>query len=140
MGMGFRGLALCALFGLAAVGPVQAADVHLRGHWQQFIDEEDSLVGVLSRDEEGEAVAAELYLQAFRNGVAIGEEVHRFALPETVRLFAIPLEDDVDCYRVLGVVGLDAEDEPVSAQDDSPPGRGECDAPDPLPVDNLLAS
>ncbi|NWL78724.1 hypothetical protein DM872_17925 [Pseudomonas taiwanensis] len=140
MDLGFRGLALCCLFGLSAVGPVQAADVHLRGHWQQFIDEEDSLVGVLSRDEEGEAVAAELYLQAFRNGVAIGEEVHRFALPETVRLFAIPLEDDVDCYRVLGVVGLDAEDEPVSAQDDSPPGTGECDAPDSLPAGALLPS
>lgn len=140
MDAGFRGLALGCLLAMAAVAPAQAADVHLRGHWQQAIDDEDSLVGVLSRDEEGEAVAAELHVQAFRDGVAIGEEVHRFALPETVRLFAIPLEEDVDCYRVLGVVGLDAEGELVSAEDDSPSDDCECDAPQPLPVGTLLPS
>ncbi|AYF85831.1 hypothetical protein SA496_17865 [Pseudomonas sp. JS3066] len=134
MRVDFRHLVLCCLLGLLAIDPAHAADVHLRGHWQQFIDEEDSLVGVLSRDEEGDAVAAELHLQAYRNGVAIGEEVHRFALPETVRLFAIPLEDDVDCYRVLGVIGLDAEGERVSTKDDSPSAKDECDAPESLPV------
>ncbi|MCY1207555.1 hypothetical protein D9M68_145200 [compost metagenome] len=125
MGGSLRALAICCLLGLAAA-PVRAAEVHLRGHWLQVVDDEDSLVGVLSRDEEGEAVAAELYLQAYRDGVAVGEEVHHFALDETVRLFAIPLDDDVDCYRVVGVVGLDAEGRQVSASDDSPPQKEEC--------------
>lgn len=136
----FMTLALCCLLGLAATGPVQAADVHLRSHWLQPIDDEDSLVGVLSRDEAGDAVAAELYLEAYSDGIPVGEEVHRFALPETVRLFAIPLEEDVDCYRVVGIVGLDAEGEPLSADDDSPPVGGECHVPGLLPVEALRPS
>ena len=55
MGGSLRALAICCLLGLAAA-PVRAAEVHLRGHWLQVVDDEDSLVGVLSRDEEGEAV------------------------------------------------------------------------------------
>lgn len=134
-----RALVLC-LASLALPVPVLAADVHLRGHWLQVVDDEDSLVGVLSRDEAGDAVAAELHLQAYRDGTPVGEEVHHFELPETVRLFAVPLEDEVDCYRVLGIVGLDADGEPVSAEDDSPPAGGECRAPDLLPVDARRSS
>jgi hypothetical protein len=132
-------LAICCLLGLSAA-PVRAAEVHLRGHWLQAVDDEDSLVGVLSRDEEGDAAAAELYLQAYRDGVAVGEEVHHFALDETVRLFAIPLEEDVDCYRVVGVVGLDAEGRQVSATDDSPPSKGESCGPEMLPTQGLRPS
>lgn len=139
MGFPLRALAICYLLGLAAV-PVRAAEVHLRGHWLQVVDSEDSLVGVLSRAEEGEAVAAELYLQAYRDGVVVGEEVHHFALDETVRLFAIPLEDDVDCYRVVGVVGLDAAGRQVSARDDSPSDKGELCGRDKLPVLGLRPS
>lgn len=139
MGFPLRALAICCLLGLAAA-PVRAAEVHLRGHWLQVVDDEDSLVGVLSRAEEGDAVAAELYLQAYRDGVAVGEEVHHFALDETVRLFAIPLEDDVDCYRVVGVVGLDAEGRQVSATDDSSPETGECCGPAALPTQGLRPS
>ncbi|WP_271408501.1 hypothetical protein [Pseudomonas sp. Q1-7] len=127
-------LAAACLLALAWAAPLQAAEVHLRGHWLQVIDDEDSLVGVLSRDEAGAAVAVELYLEAYRDGVAIGEAVHRFRLEETVRLFAIPLEAGVDCYRVLGLVGLDAEDGPLSATDDSPPGREACPASELLTV------
>ena len=49
MGGSLRALAICCLLGLAAA-PVRAAEVHLRGHWLQVVDDEDSLVGVLSRD------------------------------------------------------------------------------------------
>ncbi|MFZ6048890.1 hypothetical protein ACFW0H_22560 [Pseudomonas sp. CR3202] len=133
MGLSFRTLLACCLIGLAMSAPTLAAEVHLRSHWLQPIDDEDSFVGVLSRDEDGDAVAAELHLEAFRDGLALGEEVHRIALPETVRLFAFPLDEDVDCYRVIAVVGLDAVGDPVSAEDGSI-APDECEAPELLPV------
>ncbi len=133
MGLSIRTLAACCLIGLAISAPTSAAEVQLRGHWLQPLDDEDSFVAVLSRDEDGDAVAAELHLEAFRDGLALGEEVHRIALREAVRLFALPLEEDVDCYRVIAVVGLDAEGDEVSAEDRSME-PDECETPELLPV------
>ncbi|MDT4857352.1 hypothetical protein FQZ97_917750 [compost metagenome] len=127
-----RTLALALLW---LAGPALAAELHLRGHWFQVVDGEDCLVGVLSREELGDAISAELYLRAYRDGAAIGEEVHYFTLSDTVRLFAIPLEEDVDCYQVLDLVGLDEEGEPVSSADDTPPAGNECQPPGLLPVE-----
>ncbi|MFC5696616.1 hypothetical protein ACFPU0_13730 [Pseudomonas sp. GCM10022186] len=133
MGLSIRALAACCLIGSALSAPAPAAQVQLRGHWLQPLDDEDSFVAVLSRDEDGDAVAAELHLEAFRDGLALGEEVHRIALPEAVRLFALPLEEEVDCYRVIAVVGLDAAGDQVSAEDGSMEPE-ECEAPELLPV------
>lgn len=130
-------LALCCL---AVTRPVVAADLHLRKYWFQAVDGEYSLVGVLSRDEEKGAVVAEIHLEAYRNGLAVGEQVHRFKLDETVRLFSIPLERDLDCYRVVAVFALDAKGRQVSATEDSQSDGEECLLPKPVLVNTLRPS
>ncbi|WP_146036031.1 hypothetical protein [Pseudomonas sp. LFM046] len=124
-------LAFCAL---ATSGPVRAAEVHLRGHWVQPIEDEERFVGVLSRDAGGAAVSVELHLEAFRDGIFVGEEVRQVALSELVKLFSFPLENGIDCYQVADVVGFDAEGGELSAEDSSPEDQGACGTPDLVPA------
>lgn len=139
MGAAFRRLGLVFCF-LVASKSVGATDLHLRKYWFQAVDGEYSLVGVLSRDETKGAVAAEIHLEAYRNGLAVGEQVHHFTLDETVRLFSIPLERGVDCYRVAAVFALDAKGRQVRATDDSPSDGDKCLLSKPLLVNSLRPS